>query len=269
MTAPHFLCRFVLTIGLGFAGWANAEVVGWWRFDSVDKGAGKPVVEVANSEGVAGTASRQDGTPLYSDSVPGTKVRDPLSGKTLENRLSVTASGGDQQSLQVPNTNGVLETGSFTIEFFIKQAGAGTQFGWVAARTSGTRGWGLQHGNDNSQNEARARFQTAESREQFIFSHIFLGDEQWHHVALTFKQASPDDPKTTDADEGSGEACLYVDYQLCGEPLLVKGSPGSDLPLILLNPSNSSEPRPFSITMDEIRYSGEALDPEKFLRAEE
>lgn len=244
---------------------ASAAVVGWWGFEETTATNGTVITSSTNSSGAAGPAMAGTGTAYYSSTIPGPEIFDPISNTFRINRLSSIAYNSPSrfsQNLEVSGT--ALNTSDFTMEFFLRQNLAGEQFQTFAGRLN-TSGWGLQHGNDSDANKLRARFRTSVSPNYFLFTNSFLGDNQWHHVALSYHQTKADDPATTSVDEGRGVAKIYVDYQQQSDSLTVLGTVTTAENLKFLKPGSFSGTSGFSIAMDEIRYHNAALDGRSFL----
>lgn len=112
-----------------------AETIGYWRFDEAGAASGG-TISTAQSQ-VNGSTLNATGasSPKYSTDIPGTRIFDPVSGGTYDNKFSFNASAANSR-IQVPNAN-ILNTENFTVEFFVKLTGEPLDFDALLRRGSG------------------------------------------------------------------------------------------------------------------------------------
>ncbi len=116
---PWILAAVLLALGL--SGVALGATVGYWRFDdpgATDGGSiGTALTEVnsaaLNATGASGV--------IYTDSVPGKFIYDPVSGISHANEYALHGPGSVEY-VNVPNST-LLDTANFTIEMFIRLIG--------------------------------------------------------------------------------------------------------------------------------------------------
>ena len=154
-----YFISLVLVLGVALSGTVNAQdagLVGWWKLD--DEGTGTVLDYSGNDR--HGTIN---GNPQF---VPG------LFGEAMEFT-------GDPDRVYIDGYKGLLGGHAFSITAWIKTAGNGEIVGWgnnvgterVEFRVSEYR-LRVEHGSGNRQGDT------------------VVGDNQWHHVALTVEENS-------------------------------------------------------------------------------
>ncbi len=244
--------------------------VGYWRMEY----DGKDMAGAVADDAVVGRG--RDRRPAFVDAVPGAWVRDPVSGTTRQNVGAARFDGKDDsfrlgQAGSADLASEEIATAQ-TVELFVRLDGAmpqgdggGLLIGQgsetteneytlaLFAHTDGSFEWALEaHPPGSTQRIASARGGT-------------LGDRQWHHVAGVVQY---------DASSESVTLRIYQDYRLLATKtvrLAGRDWHRSAAPYHLGGQRNGYPRRRRFIeaTMDEVRISNDALDPEKFLRIAE
>ena len=271
---------FVLMLGVGLA--CSAETIGWWHFDEQDPGgkttgADGEIVNAASSEYGAGKVFSADsagavGTdanyyPVYSgipkDANRLLKIYDPMTGETHVNRASLTfvkdgtATANNGGGVRILN-NKAFRIPNYTVELFFKSTDAtfDTIAPIVGKGKSGFQTESWQIGMLTS-GKLFMRYSGAASSTSGSGT-AKVNDGQWHHLALVC------------AYDGSNSTyTMYVDGKedfsktKAGETAYATGSTGNDDILVCAYPHKG---RKLAGTVDELRISDVALEPEQFLR---
>ena len=279
-------CRFFLFgLCVATASAASAETIGWWHFDEQDPGgkttgATGEIVNSASSEYGAGKVFSADSTgavgtdanyyPVYSDVQKDAnrllKIYDPVTGETHVNRASLTFvkdgaetanNGGgvrilNDKAFRIPN---------YTVELFFKSTDAtfDTIAPIVGKGKSGFQTESWQIGMLTSGKLFMRYNGTASSTSGSGTAKV--NDGQWHHLALVCAYDGNDSTYT-----------MYVDGKKdfsktkAGETAYATGSTGNDDILVCAYPLKG---RKLAGTVDELRISNVALEPEQFLQLAE
>ena len=279
---------------------SGSEVIAHWRMDDEGAADGGEITTAANSASPLHSATRVNGTPTYSSDVPGTVILDPISATTYTNRLSFDASTSNSR---IGPANDMAFDTSFTVEMFMKLVGEpGNYQPFVRRRQANDLRWQIDfdHGLRNPFGRMRCRFDTPAgepddmavngvdenvnivagavgtlTENQLIYIDTDLGDglvgsyddpadwaldgdglndvPEWHHIALTF-------------DEETGTIGFYYDYELM-QMRTLSDSEGDGY----THPDGALQFGKFSseaygVLLDEVRYSGEVLQPFQFLQ---
>jgi len=248
------------------AGTVCAGPAGFWRFEEGKSGetAGS-VASAANAQVLAGKAGVfEKGTPpVFDAEVPHKVLWDgatatlaaPTNGVSLRFRAGEVTGNGSPVGgeVVVSGKEAAVKSASFTMEAFVKVARLTTRHALVVSkRRNGQTGasWALSvtpGGTLSARFDTQPGAGSGNGFNQCFGVSSSLNDGQWHHVALTFEEASR-------------KVGLYVDYQLCGKGI-TKGT-------LVYDDSDLVIGRGLDGWLDEVRLSPEALHPEQFLRPE-
>lgn len=113
----------------------STDVVGWWRFEAASTGtpaAGATINDAPSVTNSAALLAAKTGTPVFSADLPGTRILDPITGAVYTNTYSMDATVALSR-FTTPNA-AILNTTSFTVEFFIKLTGEPQGFDSFARR---------------------------------------------------------------------------------------------------------------------------------------
>ncbi len=248
------------------AGAVCAGPAGFWRCEDGKPGeAAGAVASAASAQALAGKAGFfEKGTPpVFDAEVPHKALWDgataalavPVNGASLRFRAGdVTGNGSPVGGeVVVSGKEAAAKPASFTVEAFVKVARLTARHALVASkRRNGQTGasWSLSVAPTGT---LGVRFDTqpgagsGDGFNQCFGASGSLNDGQWHHVALTFEEASR-------------KVGLYVDYQLCGK--------GATRGPLVYDDGDLVIGRGLDGWLDEVRLSPEALHPEQFLRPE-
>lgn len=284
MRARSIVNRFpwilaAVCLALGLLGVAHGATVGYWRFD--DPGAadggliGTALTEV-NSATLNGTGASG---VVYTDSVPGRFIYDPVSGLTHANEFALDGSGSND-CVNVPN-NALLDTSDFTVEMFFRIIGQPHSYDSFAKRNQGgDPRWQIDFshgGNAGDFGQIRARMDNAGQENvvptgAYVFVDTDSGsgnpadytdatgdvadegdgindDLSWHHVAITYDASDRRFTIFTDYEQGSFRTL---------DDLFVQ--PDAALQIGKLVNSN------YGLMIDEFRYSDGVLSVGQFLQ---
>jgi hypothetical protein len=279
----------------------DSVVIAHWRMEDSEAADGAAVTGVSNaSDPLLHGATVMAGTPLYSQDVPGSIVLDPLSGMQLPNRFSLDAS--DLNARVGAASDAAFDT-TFTVEMFVKLLGEpGGYHTFLRRFQVGDLRWQIDfdHGNAATFGRARSRWDTpgsegtngineaTDENNNFVVagqgglagSKLWIDTDTgsnnpadymgadfftngdginddlttWHHIALSF-------------DMATGQVRFYFDYVLEQSRTL-----GDSLMDGYTHPVGPLEFGKFAgaaygLLIDEVRYSGELLVPDLFLKA--
>ncbi len=270
----------------GLNGENTASLLGYWRFDEGGASEGSAITSMDNSYDIPTLDGTRRGTPAYSVDVPGSKIWDPLTQTLRDNAFSMDATLEDSR-LRIPN-NALLNTDSFTIEFFIKLIGEPESFETFARRTQGDgealssdrRRWKIDFDHGQSTfGGIRGQWDTPGTppldyarvvRGNRIYVDTDSGDgdpasyeeddpadegngvndrDQWHHVAMTY-------------DAALQQVRFYTDGQV--RELLLQAP--FEVPDTYIEVGKFGET--YGLLIDEVRYTGRALVPGEFLQVQ-
>jgi len=248
------------------AGTAFAEPTGFWHFD--DSNPGETTTALA-SEFNTSTLKAKAGVygkgtpPVFDAETPATKVWDggtflianPDNRSSLRfnnegNSGSLAPAGGD---VTASGADATTHAADLTVEAFVKVSRQMPHHVLIASkRRNGQSGatWSLSI---DPAGRVRVRFDTQPDARaaggpgfnQSIGSTGNLTDGEWHHVALTF-------------DDATRSAAIYVDYERCGG--------GVTTGPLVYDESELVFGRGLDGWLDEVRITPEVLHPEQFLR---
>lgn len=236
----------VALLVLGLLGVASAAPIGYWRFEGTAGNAIGNVPNVLNAGTYDGTG---ENSAVYSGSIIGPSIWDPITGTVYSNATSLNAAGTAR--VRVLDA-AALDAADFTIEAFIK-VGA-NQAGWVRyIGHSGTGPLGWQMGFDPAE-EARSRFDTAAQSNQVVGGLIpqRMDDLRWHHTAVTF-------------DATTKLITHYTDYGIIATRVL-NGS-ASEATAVAADMLFGDSSMPAGTAVDEVRYTRGVLQSTLFLRS--
>ncbi|MGC6426330.1 MAG: hypothetical protein ACON5H_04965 [Akkermansiaceae bacterium] len=282
------------------------NTIGHWRMDDDGASDGADIVTVSNEVSPLLAALRNAGTPRYSSDVPAPQIYDPVSDVTFANNFSLDATEPNSR-LRIDDDE-AFNT-SFTLEYFIKLSEEpGGYHAFVRRSQANDLRWQIDfdHGSKSGFGRLRSRFDTpgpggsdgvneagVDENINFVvgptgFANIpdpfrlwidtDAGDgvaasyddpsdwandgdgindnDVWHHSAITF-------------NEETGALRFYYDYELLQSRTLSDSlgdgytHPSASIDFGKL--TNSS----YALRLDEVRYSGETLEPFQFLQGVE
>lgn len=293
----------IAAIAVGaFALPAAADTVAWWHFDEKAPGEayalttaivdscgnapnGSPLV--SGGTGLSQWNNKPELRPAPVFPFVGKQIFDPVGATTNSNRSALYCSWADKDSIQayygglvrIPGTNPsqpdpTQPTDAITVECFVCTTNttvpnvfmpiAGKRRG--SGQTSET--WALYA---MANGKLALRIATAAKSDSYILGYnsapygiYTVNDGAWHHVAFTY-------------DKDTGVAKVYVDYKLDQTHQLPEGkalvydtnSSTLNYHAIYIGGyaySDSGSGRQFNGSIDELRISNAALEPDKFLR---
>ena len=147
------LTSFVLVLGLALAGTANAQELGWWKFDGD--------AQDSSGNGLHGTLMG-DPAPVF---VPGI--------------LDQALDAGDPGYVEITGYQGILDGNPFSIAAWINTAGNGTIMGWGSTAGGTTRFEFRINGN-------RLRAESSGN----VQGDTTLPADEWFHAAVTVQTNS-------------------------------------------------------------------------------
>jgi len=252
---------------------AEAKTVAWYRMDGAPDGvqdnAAAPATLPAKPLSLYGTRETKDavGLPTAARGFPaGWQVFDPVAGTRHDNAAALHFNGrglgGSPGGALAVADDPALHLTTFTLEMFVRfDAREPTGKWWQALAVKPgelpglkTDSWGLRI---TDRNKLVARFSApggVEPRPPMTLeaTGVALDDGAWHHVALVMSDAS------------AFFVRLYVDYVLYAQHWIEWPVWYGPTPLLI--GGNLQTPAPVRGTIDEVRLSGEALEPAQFLR---
>lgn len=247
------------------AGPAAATVIGYWRFDEIDAVDGGAIAGAVNSAGNADLDGSPSGAPLYTASVPGPYIFDPVAGATYANAFALDATAANARVNVNGNTTGEpMDTASFTLEGFLRldPDDLPTSFISFVSRRSGSNpysGWQVDYnaptfsggGANANSGRIRARFDTMTNGVAYLQNQTTQGglinDGEWHHFALSYNALD-------------NRLVFFTDY-VTNSTRLLSGPLSNQVSMAFGALST------FNVWMDEVRYSDSALGPDEFLVA--
>jgi hypothetical protein len=291
----------------------TTDITGWWRFENQDSGVGVNAATMTTAPSVVNNPTLKGNQATanaakFSNDVPGARILDPMTGAVYQNDFSMDSTTNGARMNVANNT--LLDSPSFTMEFFIKLTGEPTGYDLFARRqfngpnadsatSSDLRSWQIDFNHDAGITFGRIRSRwdtpgtTVAPAVPFDFNraisgnHIFVdnpsgdgnfnnygaplpadvysvGDQTndapsnvWRHVALTF-------------DAGAKRATIFTDYVAVANMVLngSVGSPAADLSFGKFSTTNMVAPAsaPWTVKMDEVRYSNRVLTAAEMLR---
>lgn len=282
-------CRtilFALTFGIGLA--CSAETIGWWHFDEQDPGgkttgAAGEIVNSVSSEYGSGKVFSADSTgavgtdanyyPVYADIQKDAnrplRIYDPVTGETHVNRSSLTfvkdgtASANNGGGVDIPN-DARFRISTYTVELFFKSTDS--TFDTIApivAKVYSTFGGGSESWQIGLLTNGKLflRYSGGTSSTSSGDGKAVVNDGLWHHLALTCGYDSGTNVSTFK---------LYVDGTLD----MTKTKEGETKQAtkfgdIYLGAYGEKTGRKLAGTVDELRISNVALEPEQFLKVAE
>ena len=271
-----------------FGGRTDNSSVGYWRFEEVGASNGG-VITAADSEfNSPALDAFPVNNPVYSSNVPSAVIYDPISLTTRSNQFSLNASANSSH-LSVPD-DVLLNTGDFTIEFFIYLEGEPNNYGSFVRRVTGSgnsssstrHGWQVDfdHSNGSRFGSIRARWdnpgtpaldwnRVVRGEKVWVDTPGGTGDpadyvsgdpsqdgdgindlEKWFHIALTY-------------DEQSRRTQIFTDG-VAGQALTLNGSVGPPSVNMLFGKLTDVG---HGLFIDEVRLSNRVLSPSEFLQA--
>ncbi|MEM6822177.1 MAG: LamG domain-containing protein [Verrucomicrobiota bacterium] len=255
------------TLGLAVSFSASAATVSWWRFEAgEDDDPSANGLENPNEVGSEPALISSDATigtnapDLFDTVVPGPNV--PNTGSI---RSSTNGSGSDG-IFGTAAYSSTLDIDSITVEFWMRTTESDAGF---VARTTDFNDAGEQGTlNDGFRivdpNNARVNFWTSDSSGNNTTQHTLssgtsVNDGDWHYIAFTY-------------DEATGVANLYVDDVTSPAATL---DTGTDRPLwwggaaaqpeVIIGYRMDGNPNNNTGTLDEIRFTDNALPPDDLL----
>lgn len=282
-------CRFFLFgLCVASASAASAETIGWWHFDEQDPGgkttgAAGEIVNSASSEYGAGKVFSADSTgavgtdanyyPVYTDVQKDAnrllRIYDPVTGETHVNRASLTfvkdgtASANNGGGVDIPN-EAQFRISTYTVELFFKSTDSTFDAPVpivakpTSSFTSGAESWeiGLL-----TSGKLFMRYNKGTSGTNPGDGKAVVNDGKWHHLALVCSYDSETNVSTFN---------LYVDGKLdISKTRAEATSHATVFGDIYLGAYGGKTGRKLAGTVDELRISNVALEPEQFLRVAE
>ncbi len=222
------------------AGIANADSVGWWRFEGDGSNSANPGFL---------TAGIGTGTTRLTSDVAHATILDPITGTIHANTGALKISTGNGGSVA---DDPALDAPSFTIETFVRLQNTGGS--WPAFLGHRVNGFGWQLDTDPSA-QPRFRIDTdtvSPGQNQTLTDTGTIYSDDWHHAAIAF-------------DKTTGRAQLYIDYRLVGSKAIVGNLDNvHNVATSLAFMTNSAFGD--NAALDEVRYSNTALRRDQFLR---
>lgn len=282
----------------------GGNTIAHWRMDDPAATDGGDIVEVVNEISALHPAIRNAGTPLYSTDVPATTILDPVSNTTYPNGFSMDATAGNSR-LQI--TDDAAFNTSYSLEFFIKLIGEpGGYHAFLRRSEMNDLRWQIDfdHAANGAFGRLRARFDTpgplgpdgvneagvdeninfvlgpqgganvpeslrlwidTDAGDGLLTSYDDPADwaldgdgindvDAWHHAAITF-------------DEETGLINFYFNYELVqSRTLLDTNADGYTHPTAPIQFGKLAN-ADYGLLLDEVRLSGEVLQPFQFLQA--
>ncbi|MEX2215069.1 MAG: LamG-like jellyroll fold domain-containing protein [Phycisphaeraceae bacterium] len=248
-TKSRSITAIALAVGFLFASSdAGATTVGVWSMEGTPGGAVGAVQNSANPGFLDGAG---EGGAIYSSSVIGGQIWDPVSGSVAANTSSLNMGNIGTARVRVLDDN-ALDASSFTVEAFILIGGDQAGFpAYVSHRTATpARGWQLDI---NASEQGRSRFDTAATSNQVTANGVdqSLAGGVWHHTAVSYNAAT-------------NTISHYVDYGIVVTRTLTGTAAdatavAADLLIGGAYPAGSA--------VDEVRYSNSVLTSSQFLRS--
>ncbi len=260
---------WTVVVFCAMTGTLSAAGIGYWQFD--DAAAGTTASSLASQyNSLTGTAvaSGSGAAPVHNADVPGALIYDGLLGALLNasNDTSLkfdntgTADSGDGGRVDVPDAGGagsILKPRNFTAEVFYKAEGHVNWPSLVGKNRADSNGctW-LLDTNNNDRFRVRVDSQPLGSGGGSGFNQSFgtsipLNDGKWHHIAMTYNDATQ-------------RVDLYVDYVLAGGGTTTFPIVYDDRPLVM---GQGAGGRALDGWLDEVRVSDTVLASSQFLRA--
>ena len=236
-----------VALAFGAAAMVEANPIGHWRFEGTAGGTVGTVPNGLNPGFLDGTGQN---SAVYSGSVIGPQIWDPISGSLYSNATSVDVQGS--RRVRVPDDN-ALDAPSFTIEALVKIGGDQTSYpNYLSHRQSSpASGWQLDIDPDE---DARCRFDTSAQSNQTAGSGTpqRLADFRWHHTAVTF-------------DAATKLITHYTDYGAVATRTL--NGDAAEATSVATDMLFGSPSLPAGTALDEVRYSNSVLSSDQFLRS--
>ena len=279
------ICKSILFCGVLCIGLASyAETIGWWHFDEKDPsgkttGAVGEIVNSVSSAYGAGKVFSADSTgaigadtdyyPVYSgvqrDANRPLNIYDPVTGLTHVNRSALTfvkdgtASANNGGGVDIPNET-QFKISTYTVELFFKSTDSTFEtiapiVGKTYSSFSTTESWqiGLLTNGKLFMRYSGSTTSTSGAGSARI------NDGAWHHLALVCSY-----------DGASSTFSLYVDGNLDIGPLTKSGATKQATTFGDIYLGAYGLPgRKLAGTVDELRISNVALEPEQFLQVAE
>ncbi len=258
----------------------QAQTTGFWRFDEETAEDGAAIEAAASEANSSLLDALPNGSPSYSEDVPGTLILDPKSGQSWGNRFSM-ACGGANSRVQAPSDPVLDIDGDFTLEMFIKfdeePAGwnhmfrrqASTDHRWFVTFNHGNGGGGYGKlravfrvlGTDaNKASQGSVVFVDTEGATgdpaDYVGEDVAADGDgvndspDWHHIATVYSKAD-------------NTVSFYTDYVLGQTQTLDAPFTHPDGPF-QIGKHNGED---YLFKIDEVRYTAGALTEDQFLVA--